>query len=364
MITSSDFVKAKALTSDSKASFLNTFDHPDPSDPKEPLSIDKNLLKTPSNNDYEKLDLALRYLQQDPAAAEVIKQVLDKGTVIVILNDHSPSSHNFWKSSDKDGVIFWNPNQHFEFTLSDGKTLGKQSPANVLLHEMIHATDTNLDGPLDEIVKYQNIFPTSSSDYKYFNNTEKKAVESANKMVSEPHGEPIRPAYLFTNTNPNQNSHPDINHKAVFPLPSAKSPIDFETKNYDKQGKLIEEISQVYDPGSKTVKRTITDHLKLNEYGQPTVTEEIRDLDGKTITPQPSVAIDLSQPLAKEASVQEFNNYGFAALLSDNDSRFTALDSMMSSNIGREAEQQSREAVLTHDVGQEHIREANTIKMS
>ena len=72
--------------------------------------------------------------------------------------------------------------------------------------------------------------------------------------------------------------------------------------------------------------------------------------------------VDISKSLDKNASVQDFNKYGFAALLSDHDdSRFAALDSMMASNVGQDAERQSREAVQAHDLEQERIQEMNTL---
>ena len=72
--------------------------------------------------------------------------------------------------------------------------------------------------------------------------------------------------------------------------------------------------------------------------------------------------VDISKSLDKNASVQDFNKYGFAALLSDNDdSRFAALDSMMASNIGQDAERKSREAVQAYDLEQERIQEMNTL---
>lgn len=85
----------------------------------------------------------------------------------------------------------------------------------------------------------------------------------------------------------------------------------------------------------------------------------VDDWGNKTLGSQ---TVDISQPLAKNASIQDFNNYGFAALLSDNDdSRFAALDSIMASNVGQDAERQSREAVQAHDLEQERIQEMNTL---
>lgn len=51
--------------------------------------------------------------------------------------------------------------------------------------------------------------------------------------------------------------------------------------------------------------------------------------------------IDISKPLAKNASAEEFCEYGFAALLSDDDKMHTALDSLLASDIGRSTMQEA-----------------------
>ena len=52
--------------------------------------------------------------------------------------------------------------------------------------------------------------------------------------------------------------------------------------------------------------------------------------------------IDISKPLAKNASAEEFCEYGFAALLSDDDDKMhAALDSLLASDIGRSTMQEA-----------------------
>ena len=109
-----------------------------------------------------------------------------------------------------------------------------------------------------------------------------------------------------------------------------------------------------YDLGRK--QHGLFDHTyKTHQHVPVEQTNPVDDRDNKE-------TVDISKSLDKNASVQDFNNYGFAALLSDNDdSRFAALDSIMASNIGQDAERQSREAVQAHDLEQERIQEMNTL---
>ena len=113
-----------------------------------------------------------------------------------------------------------------------------------------------------------------------------------------------------------------------------------------------------YDLGRK--QHGLFDHTyKTHQHVPVEQAKPVDDWGNKTLGSQ---TVDISQPLAKNASIQDFNNYGFAALLSDNDdSRFAALDSIMASNVGQDAERQSREAVQAHDLEQERIQEMNTL---
>lgn len=64
--------------------------------------------------------------------------------------------------------------------------------------------------------------------------------------------------------------------------------------------------------------------------------------------------IDISKPLAKNASAEEFCEYGFAALLSDDDDKMhAALDSLLASDIGRSTMQEA--AALYERQEQEEI---------
>lgn len=67
-----------------------------------------------------------------------------------------------------------------------------------------------------------------------------------------------------------------------------------------------------------------------------------------------AVNIDISKPLAKNASAEEFCEYGFAALLSDDDDKMhAALDSLLASDIGRSTMQEA--AALYERQEQEEI---------
>ncbi|MDO4641719.1 MAG: lipase [Neisseria sp.] len=74
----------------------------------------------------------------------------------------------------------------------------------------------------------------------------------------------------------------------------------------------------------------------------------------------PPLTQDITQPLPKNASGQEFTDYGFAALLSDDDDhRFAALDSLMDSQVGQQLQQDARNAALAFDREQEQLRQQN-----
>ena len=66
---------------------------------------------------------------------------------------------------------------------------------------------------------------------------------------------------------------------------------------------------------------------------------------------------DISKPLAKNASAEEFREYGFAALLSDDDNkRYTALDSMLDSSVGRGLQQNADKVYAVQESEQEMAR--------
>ncbi|MDO4642112.1 MAG: lipase [Neisseria sp.] len=78
----------------------------------------------------------------------------------------------------------------------------------------------------------------------------------------------------------------------------------------------------------------------------------------------PPLTQDITQPLPKNASGQEFTDYGFAALLSDDDDhRFAALDSLMDSQVGKQLQQDARNAALAFDREQEQLRQQNASVM-
>ena len=67
--------------------------------------------------------------------------------------------------------------------------------------------------------------------------------------------------------------------------------------------------------------------------------------------------VDISKPLAKNASADEFREYGFAALLADDDNkRYAALDSLLNSDIGRGLRQNADKVYAEQEREQEMAR--------
>jgi len=67
--------------------------------------------------------------------------------------------------------------------------------------------------------------------------------------------------------------------------------------------------------------------------------------------------VDISKPLAKNASAEEFREYGFAALLADDDDkRYAALDSLLDSDVGRGLRQNADKVYAAQEREQEMAR--------
>ena len=151
-----------------------------------------------SEEDERKLDVALQYLQQNPKAAELIKKAVDNGIGIVIVKNND-ALHNGLRPDNNDGVIVWNPDIGFAFNFSDRHgnfvSRGQQSPAYILMHELIHAVDKKLHLSQGEIDAYMKLFEPWDENYKYHSNPEMKAVCEANALVSALHGKLIRNSY-------------------------------------------------------------------------------------------------------------------------------------------------------------------------
>lgn len=271
MITSKDFINHSFITqSDTSIKFVER-----ERDAGRYPELDNSKLLKPKANDLEKLDLALLYLQQNPEAARVVEQTIkNKVGIVLIQSEEEVSSYRSLRQNNPDGVIFWNPNQ--ALSLSDtinGKkvSLGQQSAANILLHEMIHATDPNYAKSNPEIANYLKPYDTKNPKFQYQDAAEYRAVTEANRLVSRFYNEPIRPNY-----NP-----------SIAGFPNVSSVIDFQTNQYDKQGNLIGKLVQQYDSFAQTITRTHTDYEHLDRYGNPTVKQTVTDINGKPVKAVP-----------------------------------------------------------------------------
>ncbi|WP_373747001.1 hypothetical protein [Neisseria dentiae] len=275
MVTSKDFLKKGFVVSaNSKNDFSTEVmrNHAYNNQTRE-FNISKvHSVLSAKSEDIRQLDQALQYLQQNPEAASVVKEATVKGVHIVLIKSNE-GEYGPLRSNNPDGIIFWNPNISPEiYAPVNGKDvlLGRQSAANVLLHELIHATDSNLAKSDIEINAYTQKYRIDDPNVKYLNPSEYKAITQANKLVSNFHGEPVRPDY-----------RPNINL-----LPTA-SAIDFQTNQYDKQGNLIGKLVQQYDSFAQTITRTHTDYEHLDRYGNPTVKQTVTDINGKPVKAVP-----------------------------------------------------------------------------
>ena len=103
-------------------------------------------------------------------------------------------------------------------------------------------------------------------------------------------------------------------------------------EKYDREQERIKEIiNSVPPPKSLFDSRML--HLMQNDGTRPDAGKEAYTDAGKP---------DITRPLAKNASLEEYNDYAFAALLSDDDDKMhAALDSLLTSDIGRSTQQEA-----------------------
>lgn len=112
------------------------------------------------------------------------------------------------------------------------------------------------------------------------------------------------------------------------------------------QDQIKDIIKSVPTPKSLFDSRSL--HLMQNDNMRPDVEKELYAGAGRP---------DIGKPLAKNASADEFREYGFAALLSDDDNkRYAALDSMLDSNVGRGLQQNADKVYVAQEREQEMAR--------
>ena len=118
-------------------------------------------------------------------------------------------------------------------------------------------------------------------------------------------------------------------------------------EKYDREQERIKEIiNSVPPPKSLFDSRML--HMMQNDGTRPDAGKEAYADAGKP---------DISKPLAKNASAEEFREYGFAALLSDDDDkRYAALDSLLDSDVGRGLRQNADKVYAAQEREQEMAR--------
>ena len=118
-------------------------------------------------------------------------------------------------------------------------------------------------------------------------------------------------------------------------------------EKYDREQERIKEIiNSVPPPKSLFDSRML--HMMQNDGTCPDAGKEAYADAGKP---------DISKPLAKNASAEEFREYGFAALLADDDDkRYAALDSLLDSDVGRGLRQNADKVYAAQEREQEMAR--------
>ena len=118
-------------------------------------------------------------------------------------------------------------------------------------------------------------------------------------------------------------------------------------ERYDREQERIKEIiNSVPPPKSLFDSRML--HMMQNDGIRPDAGKEAYADAGKP---------DISKPLAKNASAEEFREYGFAALLADDDDkRYAALDSLLDSDVGRGLRQNADKVYAEQEREQEMAR--------
>ena len=134
---------------------------------------------------------------------------------------------------------------------------------------------------------------------------------------------------------------------AVPPTEKVRILSNYPHRQKDEEAEKIQEIiNSVPPPNSLFDSRML--HLMQNDGTRPDAGKEAHADAGKP---------DISKPLAKNASAEEFREYGFAALLADDDDkRYAALDSLLDSDVGRGLRQNADKVYAAQEREQEMAR--------
>ena len=134
---------------------------------------------------------------------------------------------------------------------------------------------------------------------------------------------------------------------AVPPTEKVRILSNYPHRQKDEEAEKIQEIiNSVPPPKSLFDSRML--HMMQNDGTRPDAGKEAYADAGKP---------DISKPLAKNASADEFREYGFAALLADDDDkRYAALDSLLDSDVGRGLRQNADKVYAAQEREQEMAR--------
>ena len=134
---------------------------------------------------------------------------------------------------------------------------------------------------------------------------------------------------------------------AVPPTEKVRILSNYPHRQKDEEAEKIQEIiNSVPPPKSLFDSRML--HMMQNDGTRPDAGKEAYADAGKP---------DISKPLAKNASADEFREYGFAALLSDDDDKMhAALDSLLDSDVGRGLRQNADKVYAAQEREQEMAR--------
>lgn len=306
-----------------------------------------NALMPADLDDVKKLDLALQYLQQNEKANSLIQKASDMGVHIVIFKEGDNTFYPL-RPNNTDGIIFWNPNQSAEiFSEINGKkvSLGVQSAANVLFHELVHATDPNLAKSDVEMDSYNKPFASGDVKHKFYNAPEYLAVTMSNEIVSKFHNEPIRPDY--------------IGDSMFVPVPN---PINSQTNHYDQDGNLIGKTVKTYDEKNETIKTVNTDYLRQDERGLPVESETATDINGEPVK-------QIQDKSSFNYNLPDWNNLNgsdlYAAVLSADSSQLDALGkSLAQSEEGQRMLRQGENLLAEYKEQQELERQQELVHSS
>lgn len=306
-----------------------------------------NALMPADSDDVKKLDLALQYLQQNEKANSLIQKASDMGIHIVIFKEGDNTFYPL-RPDNTDGIIFWNPNQSAEiFSEINGKkvSLGVQSAANVLFHELVHATDPNLAKSDVEMDSYNKPFASDDVKHKFYNAPEYLAVTMSNEIVSKFHNEPIRPDYIGDSM-----------------FVSVPNSINSQTNHYDQDGNLIGKTVKTYDEKNETIKTVNTDYLRQDERGLPVESETVTDINGEPVK-------QIQDKSSFNYNLPDWNNLNgsdlYAAVLSADSSQLDALGkSLAQSEEGQRMLRQGENLLAEYKEQQELERQQELVHSS